>query len=388
MTTEFWTKIEKDPFRIFFPLGAALAIAGIIPWAVQYWTHASYPRDLHRVLMINGFSLAFVCGFLMTAIPRFTGTNHATRSEVSLIFVLVLLAGIAAFFPSQSASFLAAVIALVGLMSFAGRRFIHKTSNPPYTFIFIGVGLLLWLLSNFLLFLNSVAAILSPELLDVSQDVWSNGAIMSLILGVGGRLIPGILGWQAVVSHQKRGYETQAPFLSVIPISLWIAVAAFVLSYFLKPFLPLSICLSVRLAVTVYFALMYWKLWKLPATRSLLTWNLWICCWCLALAYLFPLVWENLGVHMMHVLFIGGFSLLMLLISTRVSFAHSSIGTEAEKTSRSIAIFSSLILLAMLTRVTAILWPPIYLDHLAFAAIIWLMALCVWLWRTRLLARG
>ena len=80
----------------------------------------------------------------------------------------------------------------------------------------------------------------------------------------------------------------------------------------------------------------------------------------------------------MHVLFIGGFSLLILLISVRVSLAHSPVGTGAEKTSRSIIVFSALVLLAMVTRVTAILWPKIYLHHLGFAGMTWLLALCVW----------
>jgi hypothetical protein len=215
--------------------------------------------------------------------------------------------------------------------------------------------------------------------LNISQDVFTNGAVMGLILGVGGRLIPGILGWQEIVSHQRQRYETPEPFLALVPAPVWIATALFVLSYLLSPVLPFALCLSVRLAVALYFAFKYWAIWKFPATRSPLTWNLWLSCWCLALGYLFPLIWAEAGAHVMHVLFVGGFSLLMLLISTRVSLAHSPGGTGAERTARPIVVFSSLVLLAMLTRVTAILWPKIYLDHLGFAAMTWIAALAVWL---------
>jgi uncharacterized protein involved in response to NO len=371
-------KLEDDPFRLFFPLGAALALAGVLPWAVQSFTHASYPRDLHRVLMIDGFTLSFVCGFLMTAVPRFTGSRHATMPEVSIVFLCLLLSGAGAFSSSQSLSFLSAAVVLLTLIAFAARRFLKKTSNPPYTFIFIGVGLLLWFFSNVVLFLNSTGALNSPPLTDIAWDLFTNGAIMSLILGVGGRLIPGILGWQQIVTHQRQRYEAPRPFLALVPPAIWIAVALFVLSYLLDPLLPLPLRLSARLAVALYFALGYWAIWKIPATRSLLTWNIWLSCWCLALGYLFPLLWPEFGVHVMHVLFIGGFSLLMLLISTRVSLAHSPGGTAPEKTSRSILVFSALILMAMLTRVTAILWPKIYLDHLGFAAMTWIAALVVW----------
>jgi uncharacterized protein involved in response to NO len=378
MSSEFWQQIEKDPFRLFFPLGAALALAGILPWAAQYFTHASYPRDLHRVLMIDGFSLAFVCGFLMTAVPRFTGAPHAKKFEIYIIFVCILASGVGAFFSSQSVSFLASAVALVALAVFAARRFLQKTANPPYTFLFIGVGLGLWFISQVLLFLNSAGWSVGVDAVAVAQDLFTNGALMSLVLGVGGRLIPGILGWQEIVSHQRQRYETPEPFMKMVPAAIWLAVFVFVGSYLLKPFLPSSLCLAARALVILYFALKYWAIWKFPATRSFLTWGLWLCCWCMALGFLVPLAWPSLGAHGMHVLFVGGFSLLMLLISTRVSLAHSAMGTGAEKKLARILIFSGLILFAMVTRVTAILWPKIYLDHLGFAAVIWTAGLLVW----------
>lgn len=378
MSSDFFKRLEKDPFRLFFPLGALFAFAGILPWVIQYFTHASYPRNLHRVLMIDGFTLTVVCGFLMTSIPRFTGSNHAKRSEILTVFITLLISAVGAFFSTQSLSFLFSSFTLVSLLCFAGRRFLNKSSNPPYTFVFIGVGLILWLASNFILFLNSLSWTTSIASVEVAQELFSNGAIMCLILGVGGRLIPGILGWQEIVSEQRSVYETQNSFFKLIPVSIWIAVCAFVLSFFLIPFLPARLCLLARLAVLVFFGMKYWKLWRFPASRSFLTWNLWLSCWCLVLGYLFPLLWGGLGVHVMHVLFIGGFSLLMLLISTRVSLAHSPLGTAAEKTSRGLLVFSALVLTAMFTRVSAILWPQIYLDHLGFAAMTWIAALLVW----------
>lgn len=378
MGPEFWKAVEKDPFRLFFPLGAALALAGVLPWAIQYFTHASYPRDLHRVLMIDGFSLAFVCGFLMTAVPRFTGSHQAKRSEILTVFVCVVISGFGAFSSSQSLSFLSSAAALTALIWFLARRFLQKTSNPPYTFLFIGVGLALWLASQVILFFYSLGWSSSEGLVSIAQDLFTNGALMSLILGVGGRLIPGILGWQEIVTHQRQRYESPEPFLKLIPAPIWIAVFIFVGSYLLKPLLPQSLCMAARAAVTLYFAIKYWRIWKIPPTRSFLTWSLWLCCWCIGLGYMLPLIWPGLGAHGMHVLFIGGFSLIMLLISTRVSLAHSALGTAAEKKLRGILIFSGLILAAMLTRVTAIFWPKIYLDHLGFAAMIWTAGLFLW----------
>jgi uncharacterized protein involved in response to NO len=374
----FLKKIEKDPFKIFFPVGGLLAFAGVWPWVTQYFNHHSYPRDLHRLLMVDGFLLAFTAGFLMTAIPRFTGAHFARVTEVFGVLGFVILSALAALLGLKSTAFVCSVFALLGLFIFAIRRFQKKNTNPPYTFVFIGLGLGFWVLANFFLFLNAGGWLINPALTEISQDVFSNGAIMSLILGVGGRLIPGILGWQSIVSSQRERYEVKKSYLGTIPAIVWLLLTVFTFSFLLKPLVPYSVLLFARFAVTFYFAVSYWRLFKFPATRSFLTWSVWASCWCMTLGYLFPLLWPRFGVHVMHVLFVGGFSLLTLLVSTRVSLAHSSLGTEAEKTSSSIAVFSGLILLAMITRVSAVIWPKIYLDHLSFGAMTWLAGLMVW----------
>lgn len=370
--------IEKDPFRIFFPLGAALALSGVLPWASQFFGHAGYPRDLHRMLMINGFLLSFVAGFLMTAVPRFTSSEHASMYETAVIFVSLVLAAAGAFGGSQALNFLFSGCAIMALMYFGIRRFKKRKSNPPYTFIFIGIGLVLWLLTNIGQFLAALGVSVPAQF--VLDDLFSNGAIMAIILGVGGRLIPGILGWQEIVSTQRAQYESPKSFVSVIPLDVWVCVLVFIASFFLEPVLPLQLCFLIRAIVTLYFGVRYWSILKIPRTKSFLTFSIWPCCWCLALGYFLPAIWIGASVHALHLLFIGGFSLLTLLISTRVIFAHSGAGTEIEKTTRSISVFTALILFAMVTRVTAILWPQIYLDHLGYAALVWVLALFTWLW--------
>jgi uncharacterized protein involved in response to NO len=377
---KIWSALEKDPFRAFFPLGAILALAGVVPWISQYFTHADYPRDLHRSLMINGFLLSFVCGFLMTAIPRFTGTHFATKAEILITLSALTLASIGAFSPRQTWDFFFSAAAVASLALFSFRRFLRKTTNPPHTFVFIGVGLFLWLASNLGQFASSIGISLPDAWTAIFQDLFSNGAIMSLILGVGGRLIPGILGWQEIVVKQRKQYETADPFLSRVPLGILVSVLVFLSSFFFESLIPLQLCFFMRGAVTLHFGIRYWVIYRFPSTRSFLTWSIWLCCWCLTLGYFVPAFWIGASVHALHVLFIGGFSLLTLLISTRVIFAHSPVGTEIEKTSPSILVFTGLILLSMVTRVTAILLPKIYLDHLGYAAAIWVVALITWGW--------
>ncbi len=385
--------LKKDPFRLFFPLGGILAFAGVVPWVYQLFTHASYPRDIHRVLMVNGFLLSFVTGFLMTAIPRFTGGKFATKNEIFSVLGLLILSGIGALTSFQAINYIFSALALMALALFAGKRFLNKTSNPPYTFVFIGIGLFLWLLSNLGMTAVSIGILgHDPISVAITTDLFSNGAIMSLILGVGGRLIPGILGWQEIVTRQRVQYEAPTPFIKLVPKSIWIASLIFVTSFALRPTIPFQFCLFMRFAVTLYFAIWYWKIYRLPVNKTFLTWSIWFCCWCLVLGYLLPILWTDAYVHAIHLLFISGFSLLTLLISIRVSFAHSAVGTEAEKPTPTIFVFVGLILTATLIRVLAILWPEHYLSHLGYAALLWIFALGVWgvilFSRAKIIAKG
>jgi hypothetical protein len=61
---------RQEPFRIFFPLGIALAWVGIGHWAAYAagWI-STYSCTAHGLVQIQGFLLAFALGFLLTAIP-------------------------------------------------------------------------------------------------------------------------------------------------------------------------------------------------------------------------------------------------------------------------------------------------------------------------------
>ncbi len=375
-----WQKIEKDPFRIFFPLGAILALCGLAPWLGHFFGYIGYPRTLHELLMMNGFLLSFVCGFLMTAIPRFTGANYATRYEIVTVLTMIITSAFVAFSRLQSVNYLLSSFAIIFLASFAIRRFVKRTANPPHTFIFIGLGLVLWLCGNLGQYLSARGLVQSASVAEMFQDLFTNGAIMCLVLGVGGRVMPAILGWQDVVTHMRKQYETAGSFFGKIPFAIWASICVFLLSFLLEPFISIRVCFSLRGLVTLYFGIKFWRIFQLPKNRSYLAWGIWLSAWCLAVGYFIPAIWISQEVDALHFLLVGGFSLLTLLIAMRVSFAHSPAGTDIEKRSPLILIFAGLILLAMITRVTAIIWPPIYLDHLGYAAATWLVGLLLWGW--------
>ena len=65
-----------DPYRIFFPLGIILGAIGVSIWPLYYYgVTEGYSGRAHAFTQTDGFLYAFIVGFLLTAIPRFTGTR-------------------------------------------------------------------------------------------------------------------------------------------------------------------------------------------------------------------------------------------------------------------------------------------------------------------------
>jgi hypothetical protein len=60
-----------DPYRVLFPIGIAFALAGSLIWPIHSWWHTAYPGIAHQALMIEGYQISFVLGFLLTAMVGF-----------------------------------------------------------------------------------------------------------------------------------------------------------------------------------------------------------------------------------------------------------------------------------------------------------------------------
>ena len=98
-------KTWRDPYPPFFILSFLAGLVGTGVW-VLFWFGwlGSYPVVLHTQMMIPLLFFATALGFLLTAVPKFTGTQAASTAEqnalllVSLAMVLAALAGANMFF--------------------------------------------------------------------------------------------------------------------------------------------------------------------------------------------------------------------------------------------------------------------------------------------------
>ena len=127
------------PFFLFGALHAAIMIGLWVPWYLGFLGLASGfpPTAWHAHELLFGYVPAVMAGFLLTAIPRRTGS--APPGAVTMIVAIAAPVGTAAFawnhrWAASQVCWFALVIALV---TFAAKRFGHGSRRPPASFVWV-----------------------------------------------------------------------------------------------------------------------------------------------------------------------------------------------------------------------------------------------------------
>ena len=121
--------------------------------------------------------------------------------------------------------------------------------------------------------------------------------------------------------------------------------------------------------------------WKLPLAKTTLAWCVWV-------ANLLTLVGLWLAafipayrIDMLHVMFIGGFTLLILAVGMRVTLSHGGHGLEPERKNWPLRMALVLGGASIVSRIAAPFNPSAFSSHLAYASILLMLALIIWGWR-------
>lgn len=355
-------QIQDGPYRLFFPLGTLLLLLGALIWVPLIWNPGIYPVTLHRYLMLNGFAGSFIGGFLMTAVPRFSETYHAKNSEI-IPFLLVTIAGIFfAYNESTQLVFIFSLLQPIFIFRFILPRMLKRKKNPPPGFVFIFLGLILWVLSGIL-------CIVVDE--ETFKNLHYEGAIACIILGVGSRLIPAIMGHQEILEKDTKSL----PYILIL-------LVLFAGSYFV----PESFGNYLRAFTILCMGLFFWKIYKFPKIKTSLTWGVWSSGILIILSFMLKAFWSDGMIHASHAFFINGIVLLSLLIGTRVIVSHGP-NLPVLENSKVLYVTTGLLVFAAATRVSAFLMPEHYLSHLAYSSILLVLAVVIWAWKFLFLKR-
>ena len=366
--------ILRGGFRPFF-LGAAVwAIIALAAWLTVLFGYVSFeslenPLAWHRHEILFGFVGAAIAGFVLTAVPNWTGRLPIAGGPLAALFAVWLAARLLPFVLSDHNSMLILVDGgFYLLLAFLLAREIIQSRNRNLPVVAI-------------VLLFGAAGILDRLEMAGSLDSslgWRAGLslVVLLIAIIGGRIIPSFTrNWLSSIGARER-LSTQPRTLDKVIIAL---TAAALLAWLSAPFSLLSAVLLSSASVAHFLRLSKWHGWRCSANALV---------WVLHLAYLWlpvgllllagaqvEIVPETAGIHAFST---GAMATMILAVMSRASLGHTG---RALFASREIVASYILITIAAVLRVQAALSIGDGQAALAVAGAAWLGAFGLFLFR-------
>ena len=368
--------LRDEPFRLFFPLGVVLAWVGIGHWLLYALSLAeTYSCLAHGLAVAQGFLVAFAAGFLMTAVPRRTASAPPSAVEVCALAVLLILTTTAAAGRWWRSAEIAYAAALALLLRFVAVRFAPSRAarRPPASFVLIPMGLVAGIAGAALIATCSSGAA-GASWLAMGRLLTEQGVFLCFALGAGALILPLVRGTppprdlgSAAAEWARAGGYLLAGLTIVATFALeacgWVHVAP-----------------VLRAGAVAASGLLGGGMWRPPQRPGLHRRLVWLAGWMMPLGLAASGLAPDYRVPALHVLFIGGFSVLAFGVATHVSFGHLGLERLAEGRSAAVVAVGAGLLLALASRVAAD-FSHTYFDHLGWAAACWIGGSAVWLVR-------
>lgn len=357
----------REPYRLLFPLGLLLAAVGIAPWIFFYLgLIPTYPVIFHSHLMFHGFLMAFISGFLMTAVPRMSGTAPCQPFEA--IVVALLLAAQMVVGGHNLASSTLFTVHSAFLLSFVLRRIAKRRQNPPTTFLFIPAGLFAALLGGLLSILGDQ---LAPPLAELAKLLVFQAFVINLVIGLGSRLIPVLSRAPGALSPMQSGGGGMGSHLPLLVI--------FNLSFLVEVFIEKRFGIGLRAVSLTWAVVAGLRLFAAMTPPTMLGVALRLSSVFLVVPYYLILAFPEAQVQWLHLSYIGGLGLMTLMVAVRVVLAHGGVGFEKEQWSAGLAGVAALVMATALIRSIGPAWrSEESFAAYALAGILWLSALATW----------
>ena len=366
--------ILRGGFRPFFLGAAAWAISALAAWLTVLFGFVSFdlldnPLAWHRHEMLFGFVGAAIAGFVLTAVPNWTGRLPIAGGPLAALFAVWLSGRLLPFVsPDNNPMLILVDGGFYLLLAFLLAREIIQSRNRNLPVVAI-------------VLLFGAAGILDRLEMAGSLDSslgWRAGLslVVLLIAIIGGRIIPSFTrNWLSSIGARER-LPTQPRTLDKVIIAL---TAAALLAWLSAPFSLLSAVLLSSASVAHFLRLSKWQGWRCSANALV---------WILHLAYLWlpvgllllagaqvEIVPETAGIHAFST---GAMATMILAVMSRASLGHTG---RALFASREIVASYILITIAAVLRVQAALSIGDGQAALAVAGAAWLGAFGLFLFR-------
>lgn len=384
----FFEAIAREPFRLFFPLGILVGIIGVSHWLLYAKGMIEhYSGFFHSTVQMLLYMPCFILGFLLTAMPRFSGSPQASKGEVGYFFFLII--GILIFLRLESwvIAELCYIGILLGLVRFAMRRVPRRreksassSSAPPRELIWIPIGVFHGIVGTTLLILGQLRILPGWSIL-VGKPMMEQGFILSVVLGVGGFLAPRLMGTYQRREEPESLCHPALHNLNTPKARIYLYLLMGVLlfsSYWIQVLLSERGGYFIRASIITLILVLTQSLCFRPKVKDLYVQLIWVSVWMVVIGFWGVVLWPDYRIAMLHIAFIGGFSLMVFAVATMVVMSHAG---EGETLRRPLWIFWVVALgiaLAIFKRAAVIVTPDAYFKLMGMSATFWLLTAVSW----------
>lgn len=368
--------LRRSPYRLFFPLGLLLAIAGVGHWLL----HAiglldDYRPVFHAMTQVQGFLLSFAVGFLLTMLPRRTKTDPPALATIGVLAVGLVGTVTAAAFGAWALSQVFFLTVMGTLLGFAVTRLSRRRAGrrPPVGFVWIPIafgfgigGSVLTGLAGFLGMDRHIA------LHDLGRGLVLQGMFTAMILGVGGLALPLMTRGEAPADDSGTIHDRARRAAHLVAAALLLGTFVF------ESQLGLAAAYLGRACIAATVLIWSAELHRPPSLPGANRWAIWCAAWAIPIGYAAAGIFVQDHKAALHVLFIGGFALLTLAVSTQVTLGHGDFPELMNGRPAAVVWIASALFVAIAPRLLMAWDPGRFFVWMAVAAGAFLVAAATW----------
>ncbi len=360
-------------FRPFFLFGALWAALAMLLWILMLAGTVTIPTRLdpvswHAHAFLFGYLGAIIAGFLLTAVPNWTGRAPLSGRPLAALFTLWLVGRLAIALSALLPIGVAEAVDLTFPIALGGVILREIIVGKNWRNLIILVLLGLFTLANLLFHLDAAHGRIAAQGLGLRLGI---ATILMLIAVIGGRIVPSFTrNWLVKAGRSNlppppmQAFDKLALLGGLVALALWS----------LYPDSAQSGIALIGMALLHFFRLFRWK-GHHTLSEPLLS--------VLHLGYLFvPLgaLVEGLAIlrpdllapgSAQHLWMAGAFAMMTLAVMTRATLGHT--GQALHAGSGSILMFLS-VLGAVAFRLAVAIWPENAMTLYALSGTLWITA--------------
>lgn len=367
----------QNGFRPFFLGAAVIAIVNLLIWLLYVSGNMEIPSLFtptiwHMHEMIFGFIGAAIAGFLLTAVPNWTGRPALKNWNLILLFGLWLMGRIVVFYSEYTQGVIAALVDLpffflLSLYLFNELKKSGNKRNYPIAILLLSFGF-----ANMLMHVEII--------FDIETAIYGYRLaiilVALLIMIIGGRIIPNFTNnWLkqhkiSKLAPSMNKFDMLAIMVSLVGLIGWIiAPESYVIGVIL--------CVAGGLQLLRVLRWRGYLIFKNPILLIMQISYFWLAL-ALFLLGLFIMTGNSQLDIPLHILTLGTFSVMILAIMTRATLGHTGRKIVASKITVFVYIFINL---SLLFRILAPIIDIAYLPFLHISGLMWLLSFGLFLFQ-------